>query len=100
MNTLVQYVRNRKNQKIGVVVATDKERLGWSLCCKTDRFDKERGLQIAIGRATKFEMKHLDSMYQYEHYKTAVPDSVRPTIIKVLKRAKVYYKEGYSHESA
>ena len=48
---LIQYIRNKNNQPIGVVVAVDKYKVGYSLCKKGDRFDKQRGFEIAVGRA-------------------------------------------------
>lgn len=49
---IFQYVRNRQNQRVGIVVACSKEQVGWSACKKGDRFNKERGMEIAIGRAS------------------------------------------------
>lgn len=56
----VQYVRDRKGHKVGVVVGLPKENnVGFSLC-KTrptkndsgcDNFSKDIGVQMAIGRA-------------------------------------------------
>lgn len=54
MKEFYQYIRNRKNQKIGLVVVVPIDnilRLGWSLCKKEDKFSVERGLEIAKGRA-------------------------------------------------
>lgn len=48
---LVEYVRNRKKRPIGVVVATGKYKVGWSLCDKKDEWDKEVGMAMAVGRA-------------------------------------------------
>ena len=47
---LVKYVRDHKKRPVGVVVATDKDRVGWSLCSKHDEWKKEVGKAIAIGR--------------------------------------------------
>lgn len=48
---LVQFVKNHKGNRIGVVVALDANRIGWSLCCPLDRFNRERGINIAKDRA-------------------------------------------------
>ena len=51
---IYSYVRDKDRRKIGVVVAVAKNALGWSLCHKgLDKFDKEFGLKIAVGRAEK-----------------------------------------------
>lgn len=47
---LVQYIR-QNNSLIGAVVALDKDKFGWSVCRKGDRFDKRLALEIAVGRA-------------------------------------------------
>jgi len=63
MTTLIEYVRQPKPKSdksknkmppIGVVVATiceGKIVLGSSLCKKTDRFNRKRGIKIATARA-------------------------------------------------
>ena len=57
MNYIHQYIRNKKNEPVGVVLATKLPTgevvTGWSKCCKTDKFDKQIGIQIALGRAIK-----------------------------------------------
>lgn len=49
-----QYIRNKKNQKIGVIVAEKNSfgevRIGWSLCNKKDEFNKALGIKIAVDR--------------------------------------------------
>ena len=57
---LVKYVRKPKivgdkteYHPVGVVVALSEDIIGWSYCCKLDHFDRERGKQIAVGRAEK-----------------------------------------------
>lgn len=52
-NVLVRYVRdNKKNGSLKGVIVGTKDGVGWSLCCKKDRFNKDLGLSIAIDRAT------------------------------------------------
>jgi hypothetical protein len=48
---IVQYVRDLNRNPVGVVVAIGPDQVGWSVCHPKDRFDKVRGLNIAIGRA-------------------------------------------------
>ena len=87
-NELIQYVRNRKNQRVGVVLATTamfegkvQIGIGWSMAkTKMDTFDKERGLQIARGRAK-------------EGTSTQVPRSIDPLYRQMINRAVGYWKE-------
>ncbi len=52
---LKEYIRDEKNQNpIGIAVAVrinDEIFYGFSICNKLDRFDKQRGLDIALRRA-------------------------------------------------
>lgn len=47
---LVRYIR-QNNKLIGVVVALEKDNIGWSVCRQGERFSKKLALAIAIGRA-------------------------------------------------
>jgi hypothetical protein len=86
MNTLVQYVRNRKGQLIGAVVGlkidTEKNsemQVGWSLCrTKVDKFDKNLAVKIATDRAL------LGTNIR-------VPHSVGPVYSNMVKRASKYF---------
>lgn len=57
--TIIKYVKNKKGQPIGVVLATktfdNQFSVGWSLCKinghNADKFDKKFGVQIAAARA-------------------------------------------------
>lgn len=52
---------NKNDEIISVVVATDKNQIGWAQCNKKmDTFTKKRGLEVAIGRALKYEYSELD----------------------------------------
>lgn len=87
MNTVIhQYVRNRKGQPIGVVVATDSAQVGWSLC-KTkvgDVFNKQMGLQIAVGRAKTNPIKSQQDL-------SKVPATLRKTAYNFLTDRSVRY---------
>lgn len=54
---LVQYIKNKKNQRIGVLVAIPDPinhwyRVGWSKCNMwAEPFSKDKALEIAFGRA-------------------------------------------------
>jgi len=77
---LVSYVRNKKREKIGVVVAIYRDQVGWSLCrTKLDRFDKDLGLRIAYGRAITGSA-------------TKPPTTVMKTYNDMMDRSKAYYK--------
>ena len=87
---LVRYVKNEDNQKIGVVVALGRGKIGWSSCYqgnegdvwapKADVFNKELGLKIAIGRAQKGSRKR-------------IPDVLLRTVVDSYKAAEVHFKE-------
>jgi len=49
---LIKYVRDKRGSRIGVLLAIGKDLIGWSkLHCGLDRWDREKGLDIAYGRA-------------------------------------------------
>jgi hypothetical protein len=55
---LVKYLREETNdgtkgKPFGVVVAIDEGVIGYSICNPKDRWDKKRGIEIAVGRAMK-----------------------------------------------
>lgn len=53
-NIIKQFIRDRKNNPRGIVVAVREENgvyYGYSLCNPIDRFDKKLGIKIAVARA-------------------------------------------------
>jgi hypothetical protein len=53
-HTLIRYIRNKKGQPRGVVVALrDKNEVcyGYSICNPIDPWNKHKGLKIAVARA-------------------------------------------------
>jgi hypothetical protein len=96
-NVIFQYIKNRKNQRVGVVVATGLRRVGWSLCkthmiedwdaappkrIKVDTFNKKRGFDIACGRANQENpVTDLD----------LVPQSARKLFVEMTNRAERYF---------
>lgn len=86
-NTIFQYVRNRRRQKVGVVVAVKRDDglvgFGYSLCAKTkgDEFNRETALNIALGRAENFP-----------HFEGEVPQSVENDWSEIYDRATRYFK--------
>jgi len=79
---LVEYIKNSKGKRIGVVVATSPGTIGWSLCKKCDRFNPNLGLRIAEGRANFGT-----------NLPNNVPYTVYPYMLKMLDRAKRYFKD-------
>lgn len=67
---LIKYKRNEHGRRIGVVVALDRERIGFSLCNKKDKWDREKALEIALDRAENGFDKIPHSIYldYYEMY--------------------------------
>jgi hypothetical protein len=86
-NTIFQYVRNRRREKVGVVVATRRSDntigLGFSLCAtnRGDKFNPATALEIAVGRAENFP-----------HFKAVLPQSVKADWDMIYDRACRYFK--------
>jgi hypothetical protein len=78
---IYEYVRDRNGHPLGVVVALGKKEVGWSLCNKKDRFDRDFALKIASGRAMHSNIK-----------RNKIPKKILPTLDKMEDRAKRYYK--------
>ena len=86
---LTRYVRDKDNQKIGVVVALGRGKIGWSSCYQgnaadpwapmKDKFDKVLGLKIAKGRAEKGSRKR-------------IPDALLRTVVESYQAAELYFK--------
>lgn len=87
--SLSQFVRDRKNQLRGLVVATviDNEvRIGWSYTNTVagDRFDKCRAYDIAFSRAEKGWGQNVK-----------IPRDVEKIIQRMQHRATKYYKDAH-----
>jgi len=86
-NTIFQYVRNRRREKVGIVVATKRSDntvgIGYSLCAvnRGDTFNPVTALNIAIGRAENFP-----------YFKGTIPDSVSDDWSIIYDRATRYFK--------
>lgn len=81
-HSIISYIRNRKGKPVGVLVAVKNEQgysVGYSLCCKRDRFCKEMGLRIALGRANGTA--------------EPVPHPVRRALPEFTARCQRYYRE-------
>jgi hypothetical protein len=89
-NTIFQYVRNRRRQKVGVVAAVKRSDglvgLGYSLCAVTkgDNFDPVRALEIAVGRAENFPYFKCET----------IPQSVEKDWSEIYDRACRYFKNS------
>ena len=85
---LVKYVRDKKGQRIGVVVAIDKDKIGWSKCnfSKGDKFDKKRGRYIAEKRAEKY-------IYTWPRFLGVhrVPRVLHEDFLNMVERADNYF---------
>lgn len=77
-----QYIRNKKNHPIGVLLAclnaNNELCTGWSLCSKYDRWDKAKGDRIAVGRLAR-------------HTNVPVPNSIEKEFVKFLDRCNRYF---------
>jgi hypothetical protein len=86
-HTIIQYVRNKKGQRIGAIVATKSEsgfNVGYSLCNKKDRFNKEMGLRIAFGRA------------EFEQISPEIPREIAKMLPEFIERCKKYYRTQHA----
>lgn len=89
-------------EKIGIVVAIAPDVLGWSLC-KTkddcgdaDKFDKKRGISIALSRANY--ASNLSEKERFEYYAEKLPDSLLDLFGEMNTRAEKYF--NYKKEDA
>ena len=87
-NYIYEFVKNSKKKPVGVVLASvsptrnNTVYLGWSRCnIKKEPFDKQRGLAIALGRATK------------EGGVDCVPQSMFLELDNMRVRATKYFKD-------
>jgi len=81
-----EFVKNKNGEKIGVLVATSIDDfevgIGWSkVHTQLDKFNKERGEEIAIGRAIKAK----DLIY--------IPLSFDKKMDDFIERCRKYYKD-------
>lgn len=97
---LIEYVKNKQNKRVGVVVALNSKdigqpNIGWSRCNWRDKFDKKKALSIAIGRAEKRPLLS-DNSYMQEDIMCLVPSSMVEAIEKMRVRMKKYFKTGHT----
>lgn len=95
---LIEYYRDKNRNPIGVVVATNKDVVGWSLCHikaiyyhPSDKFDKKLGLNIAIQRADKASA--MSESEKVEYYTSKVPQSLQKLFLKIMTKSENYFKD-------
>lgn len=84
---ILQYIRNRNNQPIGIMVADIIDgtmRIGISRCNKKDRFNKNRGMAIATGR--------LNCEDHHNFIDEDTPSEISVQIDNFNNRARRYFK--------
>jgi hypothetical protein len=86
-HAVIQYVRNKKGRPTGVIVAIKSDQgfnVGYSLCNKKDRFDREMALKIAFGRAEL-----------HNQIPAEVPREICRIIPDFIARCKKYYRTDH-----
>ena len=96
LNMISQFVRNSKNNPVGLMVAVLREDgtvgLGWSRCSKKDVFRKDRAYEIAVGRA-KIKKEH---PYTPEaSVAHPVASTIAPELKNFRERVRKYYKDRH-----
>jgi hypothetical protein len=87
---IYEYVKDKHGHLKGVVCATSNIGIGWSLCRKEDKFDKDFGIRIAEGRAKKIEK--ISEEIEDSFINIEVPPSITDQFDKMVERAEKYYK--------
>ena len=91
---LIQYIV-KNGKRSGVVVATGRNKLGWSLLNHKDKWNRKLGLRIAQGRAEK---KRGNTVLEFKddiliNHKYPRLRELIPILSKVRDRAEKYFKE-------
>jgi hypothetical protein len=93
---LIKYVRDLHNQSrlVGCVVAIGSDKIGWSQCNPVDKFDKQRALKIAIGRAQTGSNVRPHPYYMYKSDGTRYSVGlIEQEMLVMERRARRYYKQ-------
>jgi len=92
---LIQYLRDDNRQPYGVIIATDEDSIGWSLCHKNDRWDRDFGIKKATYRANA----HIGGVTVRKVFERAFELNMPPRLVRVLDgletmciRARRYYQ--------
>jgi hypothetical protein len=87
-STLISYSRDKKSNPRGVLVAVKigdmgDFNIGYAQCRKEDKFSKNMGLKIAVGRAELgFNYNSLDNL----------PHNLRKMLPSFIQRCEKYYR--------
>lgn len=92
-NMLIKYYKNSHKRK-GVIIAIDKNVLGWSLCHSKDKFDRIKGLRIALSRATY--LLNLDTASRDIYCFENLPQSLVKDYKEMRTRSFKYFKNDKS----
>jgi len=98
---LKSYIRNKKKTPIGMVIvkknSNGKVSVGWSLCCKKDKYDKETGYVKASNRQYYIDNhefvttdRHIENRSGY--HTVWIPQSAYRTVTNMINRANKYFK--------
>jgi hypothetical protein len=100
-NYIHEYVKTRRygrNEKVGVMVAIrdldNRIKIGYSQCNPLDKFDADKGLAMATGRA----LKHFDRLYTYnlnvyvDDILEEIPTHIKKVLINFILRSLKYFK--------
>lgn len=82
MANLIKYVRDNKGHPRGVLIATSKNCIGFSLCRKNDKFNKKEGKKIALTRANS----------EKAHARLLIPHSIYKEYWEMVERSNRYFK--------
>lgn len=69
----------------GIIVATERNRVGYAVCAPGDFYKKEKGLQIALNRADHFGTDK-------EAILASAPTSIRKELLDMYARSERYFK--------
>jgi hypothetical protein len=63
---IFQTFKDKKGRRKGLIVAIDHNKFGWAKCNKKDNFETNVGLNIALGRAGKWDYVVRKDIFYYE----------------------------------
>ncbi len=93
---MVRYSRNKKNNRNGVLFTFREGNLvffGISRCCEKDSFNRERGIEIAQGRAAKALAKSavapVEPTDEVKHMAYGVSDLTRSSLFGFVEVSEV-----------
>lgn len=87
-NTLIKYIRNKKGEPRGVVVAVrnlDHVGYGYALCSPKDKWCKIKGLRIALTRASTLKDYPLPTVSTTEEIITKEFEALSKRAVKYFK---------------